>query len=247
MKCIIIDDEKPARDLIRNYLNKYPEIEIVTECSNGFDALKAIQTYKPDFIFLDIQMPKLTGIELLEVMDYKPLVIFSTAYDEYAIKAFELNAIDYLLKPFSENRFAEALMKLNDRMKNLVQESKKVKDFVEHTKNIEEKLNRVVVKTGSKIKVIPIDTIIYFEAADDYVMIYTSDGRYIKQATMKYFESHLAEDKFIRIHRSYIVNIHKIVQLELYEKDSYVVVLKDGNKLKTSKSGYKNIKEKLNF
>ncbi len=247
MKCIIIDDEKPARELIRSYLNDYPEIEILAECSDGFEALKAINSLKPDFIFLDIQMPKLTGIEILEVLDYKPLVVFSTAYDEFAIKAFELNAIDYLLKPFSTNRFAEALMKLNDRIKNMVKESKKVEEFIEHARNNEEKLHRVVVKTGSKIKVIPIDDINYFEANDDYVMIYSSQGRFIKQATMKYFESHLPDDQFIRIHRSYIVNIQQIVQLELYEKDSYLVVLKDGNKLKTSKSGYKNIKEKLNF
>lgn len=247
MKCIIIDDEKPARDIIRNYIEDYPEIEIIAECSDGFEALKMINSEKPDFIFLDIQMPKLTGIELLEVLDYKPLVIFSTAYDQFAIKAFELNAIDYLLKPFSRIRFAETLMKLNDRMKNLVNESKKVEELIENSRNYEEKLNRVVVKTGSKIKVIPIETIYYFEANDDYVMIYTNDGRYIKQATMKYFESHLSDDQFIRIHRTHIVNLQEIVQLELYEKDTYLVVLKNGTKLKTSKSGYKNIKEKLNF
>lgn len=247
MKCLIIDDEKPARDLIKSYLNDFPEIEIISECSDGFEALKHINADKPDFVFLDIQMPKLTGIELLEVLDFKPLIIFTTAYDEFAIKAFELNAIDYLLKPFSRNRFTEALMKLNNRLKDLVKESKKVEEFVNHTKKYEEILNRVVVKTGSKIKVIPIEEIKYFEANDDYVMIYTIDGRYLKQATMKYFEQNLPEDKFVRIHRSYIVNIQKIVQLELYEKESYMVVLNDQTKLKTSKSGYKNIKERLNF
>ncbi|MBN2521145.1 MAG: LytTR family transcriptional regulator DNA-binding domain-containing protein [Bacteroidales bacterium] len=247
MRCIIVDDEQPARELIKNYLEDFPEIEIINECTDGFSALKEINQLKPDLIFLDIQMPKLTGIELLEVLDHKSLVIFTTAYDEYAIKAFEINAIDYLLKPFSKTRFAEAINKLNDRMKNLKQESKKINEFVDQTKQSIKELNRVVVKTGSKIKVIPVETINFIEAYDDYVNIYTNDGKFIKQATMKYFESHLNEDKFSRIHRSYIVNIQNIIQLELYEKDTYLVVLKSGEKLKTSRSGYKNLKQKLNF
>ncbi len=247
MNCIIVDDEQPARELIKNYLEDFSEIEIINECTDGFTALKEINQSKPDLIFLDIQMPKLTGIELLEVLDHKPLVIFTTAYDEYAIKAFEINAIDYLLKPFSKTRFAEAITKLNERMKNLKLESKKINEFVDQTKHSIKELNRVVVKTGSKIKVIPVETIKFIEAYDDYVNIYTNDGKFIKQATMKYFESHLNKERFSRIHRSYIVNIQNIIQLELYEKDTYLVVLKSGEKLKTSRSGYKNLKQKLNF
>lgn len=245
-KTIIIDDEEPARILIKKYLQKFTNIEVIDECSNGFDGLKAIQTNNPDFIFLDIQMPKLTGFEMLELMDAPPEIIFSTAYDEFALKAFDLNAVDYLLKPYAQNRFDEAMEKLFLRLKTKVAD-KRVESSIDNLKSYIDtntnRIERVVIRIGKQIKVITIDKIKYFEAQDDYVMLYSSDGNYLKEKTMKYFEDVLDPNEFVRIHRSYIVKLSEIVQLELYQKDTYLVVLKDGTKLKASRTGYRKLKE----
>jgi two-component system LytT family response regulator len=245
IRTIIIDDEQPARDIIKHYLTKYTDLKIEGEFADGFSGLKAINDIKPDLVFLDIQMPKLTGFELLELLDEYPQIIFTTAYDQYAIKAFEMNVVDYLLKPYSQERFDVAVKKAKERL-----ESPPKSAYKKLTENIAEnleQLERVVVKTGSKIKVIPTDTILYVESQDDYVMIYTNEGKYLKQQTMKYFEQHLEQGKFIRIHRSYIANIDTIKQLELYEKNSYVAVLSNGAKLKVSDSGYKLLKSVMKF
>lgn len=244
LKAIIIEDEKLARDLLKNYLTDYDNINVMAECSDGFQGIKAINEHHPDLVFLDIQMPKLTGFEMLELLDYTPDIIFTTAYDEYAIKAFEHNAVDYLLKPFSKERFRNAITKLISQTKQEKKEQN-IKNLAEVEP--EEILKRVVVKSRNKINVLPVDTIKYFESQDDYVMIYAENGKFLKQKTMKYFESNLDARQFIRIHRSYIVNVDYIVQLEPYEKDSYVVVLSDKTKLKVSQNGLKNLKEKLNF
>lgn len=246
IKTIIIEDEQPARDLIKHYLSKHPDIELLGEFSDGFTGLKAIQELKPQLVFLDIQMPKLTGFELLELIDDLPHIIFSTAYDQFAIRAFELNAVDYLLKPYSQDRFDQALQKAEERIskEKTGNELKKLADHIAENKDL---IDRLVVKTGSKIKVIPIDQIIYIESQDDYVMIYTAEGKFLKQQTMKYLEHHLNPSKFIRTHRSYIVNIDTIKQLELYEKTSYLVTLSNGTKLKISDSGYKALKGVMKF
>jgi two-component system, LytTR family, response regulator len=240
---IIIDDEKLARDIIKKYIKTFPQIELLAECSNGFEGIKAINDLKPDFIFLDIQMPKITGFELLELLDEKPIIIFTTAYDQYALKAFEVNAIDYLLKPFSEERFKEAVTKTMERLKDKSIFAKDVTKLETHLEEKKENLERVVVKTGMKISIIPVDKINYFEAQDDYVMLYTDEGKFLKQKTMKYFEDHLDSTDFIRIHRSYIVKLIKIKQLELFEKESYRAILLDGKSLPVSKSGYAKLKE----
>lgn len=246
IRAIIIDDEQPARDIIRHYLSKHSEIELLTECADGFNGLKAIHELKPDLVFLDVQMPKLTGFEMLELMDETPQIIFSTAYDQYAIKAFELNAVDYLLKPYSQDRFDSALQKALERIQK---ESKPeaIKKLADHITDQVETLDRIVVKLGSKIKVIPIDTVLYIESQDDYVMVYTNDGKFLKQQTMKYFEKHLDASSFCRIHRSYLVNVNTIKQLELYEKSSYLAVLSNGAKLKVSDSGYKTLRGLMKF
>jgi two-component system LytT family response regulator len=246
IKAIVIDDEQPARDLIRHYLTGHKEIEILGEFADGFTGLKAIQDMKPDLIFLDIQMPKLTGFELLELLDSMPNIIFTTAYDQFAIKAFELNAVDYLLKPYSQDRFDQALQKAFDHFKNNTSNTP-IKKLANHIADNLEILDRVVVKTGSKIKVIPVDSILYLESQDDYVMIYLTDGKFLKQQTMKYFEQHLDAKKFVRIHRSYLVNVNTIKQLELYEKNSYLAVLSNGAKLKVSDNGYKSLKGLMKF
>ena len=248
LQTIIIEDEELARNLLRSYLKDHPGIEIIGECENGFDGVKAINDKKPDLVFLDIQMPKITGFEMIELLDYKPQIIFTTAYDQYALKAFELNAVDYLLKPFSKERMLTAIEKVIHH----IQHDENNIDKLEELSNLrpgEEFIDRVVVKDRHKIHIITVDKIRYIESLDDYVMIYTQDGRHMKQKTMKYFETYLDPKNFIRIHRSYIVQVDNIAEIQQYEKESYVVILKDKDKtkLKVSKTGYKKIKEVLHF
>jgi two-component system LytT family response regulator len=245
IKALIIEDEELGRQLIKNYLKDQTNIEIIAECENGFEGIKAIQELKPNLIFLDIQMPKLNGFEMLEILDERPEIIFTTAYNQYAIQAFELNAIDYLLKPFSKERLLESLQKALQRLKNSMPSPAAVNKLIQHP--IDEIIERIVVKSNSKISVIPVNKIRYLEAQDDYVMIYTFEGKHLKQGTMKYFEEHLDPKEFMRVHRSYIIRLDQVVQLEPYGKDSYVAKLKDGPAVKISKSGFKSLKEKLNF
>jgi two-component system LytT family response regulator len=204
-----------------------------------------INELKPDLVFLDIQMPKITGFELLELLEHKPQIIFVTAYDQYAIKAFEFNAADYLLKPYSKDRLIEAVDKVLDR----IQMEGSVSDIAEKIDSYpkEDVLDRVVVKDRHKIHIVPVDQIRYIESMDDYVMIYTAEGRHMKQKTMRYFENALDSKEFVRIHRSYIVKVSQINEIQQYEKESYIVILHDKTKLKVSKTGYKNLKEVLSF
>lgn len=248
LQTLIIEDEELARNLLRSYLKDLPDIELIGECENGFDGVKAINDKKPDLVFLDIQMPKITGFEMIELLDFKPQIIFTTAYDQYALKAFELNAVDYLLKPFSKDRMLTAI----EKVRHHIQNEEKMDEKLEELSNFrpgEEFIDRIVVKDRSKIHIITVDQIRYIESLDDYVMIYTPDGRHIKQKTMKFFETNLDPKNFIRIHRSYIVQVSNIAEIQQYEKESYIVILKDKDKtkLKVSKTGYKKIKEVLHF
>jgi len=248
LQTLIIEDEELARNLLRSYLKDQPDIEIIGECENGFDGVKTINDKKPDLVFLDIQMPKITGFEMIELLDHKPQIIFTTAYDQYALKAFELNAVDYLLKPFSKDRMLSAIEKVKHRILSGEDTSEKLEEL-SNFRTGEEFIDRVVVKDRHKIHIITIDQIRYIESLDDYVMIYTHDGRHMKQKTMKYFETNLDPKNFIRIHRSYIVQVDNIAEIQQYEKESYIVILKDKDKtkLKVSKTGYKKIKETLHF
>jgi len=185
---IIIDDEQPARDLIRHYLKDYPDIELLGDYSDGFSGLKAIQEQKPDIVFLDIQMPKLTGFELLELLEDPPHIIFSTAYDQYAIKAFEMSAVDYLLKPYSTERFGQAIKKAQQLVLSKTGEKAKVSGLVAALESNPELLQRIAVKTRHKIEVIPVTGILYIEADDDYVTIHTAADKFLKEKTMKYME-----------------------------------------------------------
>ena len=245
IKVLIIDDEELARELVKNYIKDIYDLKLIGECSNGFEGIKAIQELKPDLIFLDIQMPKLNGFEMLELLEETPEVIFITAHNQYAINAFEMNAIDYLLKPYSSERLLSAVHKAINKIKSEGSPKDNIQKLVRQP--LSEKLERVVVKSINKIKVIPVEKITYLEAQDDYVMIYTEEGKHLKQATMAYFEENLDNSKFIRVHRSYIVKIDQVVQLEPYGKDNYVAKLKNGVTLRVSKSGLKNLKEKLHF
>ena len=249
LKAVIIEDEELGRELVKNYVKELDTIEIVAECENGFEGAKAINEQIPDLVFLDIQMPKLNGFEMIELLDEasRPEIIFTTAYNQYAIQAFELNAIDYLLKPFSKERFFEAVGKALEKVKNKAQLPGETTLSKLSQQPLTETLERVVVKSNHKINVIPVSKIKYLEAQDDYVMIYTQEGKHLKQATMKYFEKNLDTEEFLRVHRSYIIRLDQVKQLEPYGKDSYVAILKDGASIKISKSGLKSLKEKLNF
>jgi two-component system LytT family response regulator len=250
IRVLIIDDEFLARELVKKYLSDNPGIEILGECENGFDALKAVREFRPDLLFLDIQMPKLDGFELLEVLDPKPEIIFTTAFDQYAIRAFEMNAVDYLLKPFSKVRLEQAVEKAKGRigMESLQVGTPSLNPLIKLQQQIDDDkkiIERVVTRMGSKITVIPVEKIWYIEAADDYVMIFSELGNHLKEKTMKFFEEHLPEGQFIRTHRSCIINISQVISLELYSKDSYVAIMKSGAKLNVSAEGYRRLKEKF--
>jgi len=246
-KVIIVEDEEPARNLEKHFIQKHPDLEIIVECTDGFMAVKNINELKPDLVFLDIQLPKLTGMEVLELIEHKPVIIFSTAYDQFAIQAFEKNAVDYLLKPYSESRFNIAIEKARLALLNNAEKNNTLQNLSNDFDEKAGRIDRVVVKTGSKIKVVPVESIHYIESQDDYVMIYSAEGKHLKEKTMKFFETHLPQNDFVRIHRSYIININQILKIEPFEKEGYIAVLKDQARLKISASGFKRLKEILSF
>lgn len=247
IRTVIIDDEAPARELIRHYLKELDYIEVIAECSDGFSGLKSISFMKPDLVFLDIQMPRLTGIEMVEVLTEKPEIIFTTAYDQFAIRAFELNAVDYLLKPFPKRRFLDAVAKAVERIQSGEAGREPAGKLLEKRPEAGPPVNRVVVRKGNAINVIPVGQIRYVEAQDDYVMIHHAAGKALKQQTMKYYEDNLPKADFVRIHRSYLVRVEDIKRIEPYGKETHVAILHSGDKLPVSRSGYKQLKEELNF
>ncbi len=239
---ILIDDEPLARSIIREYLEKFPQINIIQECGDGFEGIKSIIQHKPRLIFLDIQMPKINGFEMLELIEQPPAVIFTTAFDEYAIKAFELHAVDYLLKPFSYERFAKAVEKfLNQSHQPVTHNS----ELLLTTSISPQQRQRIVVKNAGKIKIIPVEDIYYIEAADDYVRINIKDGSFLKNRTMMHFEQILEPQYFVRTHRSFIVNVQQITRIDPYEKENYIAILKSGQKVPVSKTGYGKLREVL--
>jgi two-component system, LytTR family, response regulator len=241
IKTVVIDDEPLARSLVAEYLRSYPEIEIVQECNDGFEGVKAIGQHKPELIFLDIQMPRINGFEMLELIEEPPAVIFTTAFDEYAIKAFEAHAIDYLLKPFSKDRFEKALHKWLHLRKTSTSAAPALPKEIRQP----EESNRIVVKEGSNIRIIPVSEVIYLEAYDDYVKIFTSKEMFLKKKTMNFYESILDPAQFVRVHRSYILQLSQITRIEPLEKDSHVAKLKNGVSIPLSKSGYTRLKSVL--
>ena len=243
-KVIIIDDEPPAREVIKHFLKEHTDFEIVGEAENGFDGLKLIQTESPDLIFLDIQMPKLTGFELLELIDTPPTIIFSTAYDQYALKAFELHAADYLLKPYNRQRFEEGLKKartLIQQQSTPISAEALVQDY------LQEPAHRLVVKDGTKIDIIPTDEIIRIAAQDDYSEIITAKGKHLKKQTMKHLEQVLDPCRFVRVHRSSIVQVSQIAKIDKYGKETHLAQLKNGDEVVVSATGYSKLKELLGW
>jgi len=218
------------------------QIEVLQECNDGFEGLKAIQQHQPDLIFLDVQMPKINGFEMLELVEQPPSVIFTTAFDEYAIKAFEAHAVDYLLKPFSKDRFNKAIEKYLAQSPAPAQQTKKTEDLLEAVASSPAQHERIVVKTGTKVKIIPVQDVQYLQADDDYVSVFTQEGSYLKNKTMNFFEQMLDPRYFVRVHRSYIIAIQQITRIDPYEKDSHLAILKSGAKIPVSKSGYVKLK-----
>jgi two-component system LytT family response regulator len=237
IRTVIIEDEAPARDIIKYYLKELDSIEVIAECGDGFSGLKTISQMKPDLVFLDIQMPRLTGIEMLEVL----------TYDQFALRAFELNAVDYLLKPFPKRRFLEAVKKAIDKIESGNGNQLPANQILAKKLEPVSPVNRVVVRKGNAINLIPVEHIKYVEAQDDYVMIYHEGGKALKQQTMKFYEDNLSKTDFVRIHRSYIVRIEEIKRIEPYGKDNHVAILQSGDKLPVSRAGYKHLKEELDF
>jgi len=242
IRTILIDDESLARDVVKFYLQSYPEIEVVAECCDGFEGIKAITQLKPDFIFLDIQMPKISGFEMLELIEQPPGVIFTTAFDEFAIKAFEVNAVDYLLKPIEKDRFDMAIQKL---LNKVTQVESRNKELMEMASLSPIQNNRVVVKKNGVIKILNVIDLHYIEADDDHVKLSTTEGAFFKNKTMSFFEKTLDSSQFIRIHRSYIINLSQVSRIELKEKESYIVLLKSDIWLPVSKTGYLKLKTSL--
>jgi two-component system LytT family response regulator len=241
IKTLLIDDEPLARSIVAEYLQSFPQITVAQECNDGFEGVKAIGHHKPDLIFLDIQMPKINGFEMLELIDEPPAVIFTTAFDEYAIKAFEAHAIDYLLKPFSKDRFDKAVKKwLQQR-----QVSSSTPLMIPQGVRQPEEKNRIVVKEGSNIRIIPVLEVMYVEAYDDYVKIFTSKEMFLKKKTMSFYEQSLDPAQFVRVHRSYILQLAQITRIEPLERDTHVALLKNGIRIPLSKTGYAKLKLSL--
>lgn len=240
-KVIIIDDEPLARSLVKRHLAKHAEFEIIDECGDGFEASKSIIKNNPDLIFLDIQMPRISGFELLEILENPPAVIFTTAFDEFALKAFESNAIDYLLKPFSGDRFDKAINKFLTMHPDQVQLKKLLNEVLPQQTDHD----RIVVKNGADIRIVPIADILYFEAMDDYVKIFTQNGMFMKKQTLSFFEKQLEDKDFVRIHRSILLNSKELYRIEPGEKDQYLVITKSGKKLSLSRQGYSRLRDKL--
>ena len=238
LRAVIVDDEELARRFLRELLASHPDIEVTAECANGFEAVKAVAEAAPDLLFLDIQMPKLDGFEVLELIDPGPAVIFVTAYDQYAMRAFDAHAVDYLLKPFSAERFERALERARSRLGQ--------RPPVELTaRPPAERPQRIVVKDGTKVHVIPLDKLDYAEAQDDYVALHSGGKSYLKQQTIAALEQSLDPVRFVRIHRSAIVNLERVSRIEPYGKESRIAILADGTRLPVSRTGYARLLEAM--
>ena len=242
IKVIIIDDEPLARLVIQEYLMDHAEFEVVAECNDGFEGIKAIAQFQPDLIFLDIQMPKINGFEMLEILTDTPAVIFTTAFDEFALKAFEANALDYLLKPFSPERFKVALAKWKN---SKLTPAKIYENIAEQFTTQSDEHKRIVIKDGVEIIIIPTQEIELLEAYDDYVKIHHNGKVHLKKKTMNYFERALDSKQFVRIHRSFLININELTKIESFEKNSYLAILKSGKRIPISRTAYTPLKESL--
>lgn len=239
---LIVDDEELARQVLRELVHPHPEIEILAECANGFEAVKAVAEHKPQLIFLDVQMPKLSGFDVLELIDQDIAVIFVTAYDRYAMKAFEVHAVDYLLKPIGRDRFEAALERAKQRIGDKMPPADQIAAAARPPQHF---LERLVVRDGTRVTLIPVAKLDYVEAQDDYIALATQGAKHLKQQTIASVETGLDPARFVRIHRSYIVNFERVARIEPYGKDSRLAILADGTRLPVSRTGYARLKSLL--
>jgi two-component system LytT family response regulator len=243
IRAVTVDDEELARAVLREFLAAHPDVEIVAECANGFEAVRAVTELRPDLLFLDIQMPKLDGFEVLELIGSEVAVVFVTAYDEFALRAFEVHAVDYLLKPFSPERLAEAL----DHAKSRLGQRKPlpVKALVSAARPKDGPAQRILIRDGSRVHVISVDKLDYVQAQDDYVCLHSEGKEFLKEQTLAELETILDPNRFVRIHRSYILNVERLTHVEPYGRDSRIAILADGTRLPVSRSGYARLGELL--
>jgi two-component system, LytTR family, response regulator len=236
---LVVDDEDLARLMLRELIQAHPEMEIAAECANGFEAVKAVAEHKPDLIFLDVQMPKLSGFDVLELIGSETAVIFVTAYDQYAMRAFEVHAVDYLLKPIGRERFEAALERAKSRLGEKLPAAPELAAAARAPKQF---LERIVVRDGTRVTLIPVGKLDYAEAQDDYVGLASEGKKHLKQQTIASLEACLDPEQFVRVHRSYIVNFERVVRIEPYGKDSRLAILADGTRLPVSRAGYARLK-----
>jgi two-component system, LytTR family, response regulator len=251
-RAVIVDDEELARQVLREFLTAHPEIEIAAECANGFEAVKSVTELKPDLVFLDVQMPKLDGFEVLELIGTSAAVVFVTAHDNYAIRAFEVHAVDYLLKPFGSDRFEAALTRAKERFGvashspvSAARPAPSPSDLAAAARPPSQYLDRIPVRDGTRVFIIPVSKLDYAEAQDDYIAFCAEGKKHLKQQTISSLESGLDPSRFLRIHRSYIVNLERVARIEPYGKDSHVAVLHNGTQLPVSRAGYARLREFL--
>lgn len=239
LRVLLVDDEELARHALRTLLVPHPEVEIAAECANGFEAVKAVAELKPNLIFLDVQMPKLTGFDVLELIGTEIPVIFVTAYDQHAMRAFEVHAVDYLLKPVGRDRFEAALARAKDRFRDTKLQPA---ELAAAAREPHQFLERIVIRDGNRVTLIPVNKLDYAEAQDDYVALASHGAKHLKQQTIASLEAGLDPARFVRIHRSYIVNFERMARIEPYGKDSRIAILTDGTKLPVSRAGYARLK-----
>jgi len=235
LRVAIVDDEAPARAILKEYLGGEPGVEVVAECANGFEAVQAVANAKPDLLLLDVQMPKLDGFEVLELVERDVAVVFVTAYDQYALKAFEVHAVDYLLKPFGPERLTEALQRVRAR---LAQKEPGAEPLAARLQSGRRPLTRVLIRDGAAVHIVPLSKIDYAEAQDDYVAIHAEKRTYLKEQTMAQLEGMLDPRQFVRIHRSYLLNVDRLAKIDATDTDSRVAILRDDTRLPVSRSGY---------
>ncbi len=243
LRAVIVDDEAPARALLAEYIAAVPDVEVVASCANGFEAVRAVAELDPDVLFLDVQMPKLSGFDVVELLERELPVVFVTAYDEYAVRAFEINAADYLLKPFTAERLARALDRVRARIAGAP--AANARDVAARARRPSGPLERILVREGSAVQVVPVDALDVVEARDDYVVLRSGGRELRKQQCIADLEARLDPGRFVRVHRSFILNVERLARLELYAKDSRIAILTDGSRVPVSRAGYARLRTLL--
>jgi two-component system LytT family response regulator len=244
LRVALVDDEALARALLREYLTPMADVDVIAECANGFEAVKVVSELHPDLLFLDVQMPKLDGFEVLELVGRDVAVVFVTAYDQYALRAFEVHAVDYLLKPFSPERLTDALVRARERLRR-GEERPPAQELAAAARPKSSQPGRILVRDGSRVHVLPLEKIDYVQAQDDYVCFRCEGKDYLKDQTLAHAEASLDPARFVRIHRSFLLNLDRLARVETDERENRVAILSDGRRLPVSRSGYARLSARL--